>query len=271
MTPEILKKKPKRHFGGWISLNSTAHTRLNESSTLILFLTYHDRQMEFERWKFLLDVAIGKVDRMSSNTDQPFLKHQRDFLLSAKQLMEEFCRNINYNDPKLPSVSLKDHATELMVGVMKNCEKDLSAMAPKSSDSIHMDSSDSDSEIMDPEFHYRKVIDDYLKPSDGKMGHFQKKVSRKLDEHQIHPLSLQLSQYSKIYRELANEYCQKLATGNVHTYPLNKARYVFCLSSGKILRIGNSSSVIERDFSDSIRSIAGRRVKLRKNLINDLD
>ena len=273
MTDEIRKKKPRRHFGGWISLKSTVchNTRVSESTTLILFLIHRDRRMEFSRWKFLLDMAINKVDQMALNTDQPFLNHKRNFLLSAKQLMEEFCSNINYCDPTLPTVSLRDHAKELMVGVMHKREKDLSTMAPKSSDSLTM-SSDSEDESIDPGFHFREVIEDYIKDSStGKKGRFQKKLSEKLTEKQIHPLSMELTPYSAVYRELEKEYCSKLATGNVHTYPMNKARYVFCLAAKYLLQIANSSSVIERAFADSLRSIAGRRNKLRKNLIYDLE
>lgn len=256
MTDVWKTKKPRRHFGGWISLKSTAHTRVTESSALILFLIHRDRQMEFNRWKFMLDKAIEKVDQMAKDTDQPFLIHKRNFILSAKQLMEQFRTNINYNNPNLPVVSFVTHTKELMVNVMKNCEKEL---APKSSDSIAM-SSDSESESVDPEFHYREVIEDYVKSSSiGSKGRFQKQLSKKLTDRQIHPLTLNLIPYSTVYRELETEFSSKIVSGSVHTYPMNKARHVFCLSAQKLLRIGNSSSVIERAFSDSLRSVAGRR------------
>lgn len=47
-----------------------------------------------------------------------------------------------------------------------------------------------------------------------------------------------------------------------------RARALFCDSAGDSLRTSNSSSLLERSFSDALRSVADKRVKLRNVLEN---
>lgn len=257
-------KNSRQHSGDWSSLKSTAHTRVNDSSVLILFVIHRDRMMQFKRWTYQIDVAINKIDNMAVNTDQQFLIDKRNFLESIKALMESYCSNINHNNLNLPSVSLLDHAQQLMLKIIKKTDAEMSKKSSKSGEPAL--SSDSENECLDSEFNFREVLRDYIS-NDSVEGRFLKKLKKKLTDHHIHPLSLDLVPYSDVYRELANEFCSKLINGSAQTYLLNKARYYLCLCAEMILRIGNSSSVLERAFSDSLICVGGRRVRLRKDLI----
>ena len=201
---------------------------------------------------------------MAVNTDQQFLIDKRNFLESIKALMESYCSNINHNNLNLPSVSLLDHAQQLMLKIIKKTDAEMSKKSSKSGEPAL--SSDSENECLDSEFNFREVLRDYIS-NDSVEGRFLKKLKKKLTDHHIHPLSLDLVPYSDVYRELANEFCSKLINGSAQTYLLNKARYYLCLCAEMILRIGNSSSVLERAFSDSLICVGGRRVRLRKDLI----
>ena len=63
-------KDPRKHFGNWWSTKSKVHSRVSDNAILILFLIYHDRQMIFKRWIFLIEVAINKVEALLVQTNQ---------------------------------------------------------------------------------------------------------------------------------------------------------------------------------------------------------
>ena len=129
-------------------------------------------------------------------------------------------------------------------------------------------SSDSENEGDDQKRVFTEVIEDYSKfTTPEQMPRFQRKIVKDMRSHEIDPTSLNLLEYSELYRNMASEYQHKFTSGNISSYSQNRARYIFCLCAEKVMRIGNSSSVIERAFSDALRSIDGRR---GGNLRNDL-
>ena len=106
-TADISTKDPKHHLGDWFSIKSPVHSRVKDSAILILFLIFHDRGMIFKRWTFMLDVAIQKVEKQLLQTDKSFITDKKMLLMSMKQIMLDFCRNINVNDPKKRPISLR--------------------------------------------------------------------------------------------------------------------------------------------------------------------
>ena len=55
----------------------------------------------------MLDVAIQKVEKQLLQTDKSFITDKKMLLLSMKQIMLDFCRNINVNDAKKRPISLR--------------------------------------------------------------------------------------------------------------------------------------------------------------------
>lgn len=152
-----------------------------------------------------------------------------------------------------------------MLKVIKKTEQSMTRK-PSSESTV---SSDSESESGDSNHYLTDIIRDYSSESENLIGRFQKRVSKQLKDSGVHPLSMNLVEYSTMYRQLAQEYLEKFTTGSASTFAINRMRYLFCVGAQHSMRIGNSSSVLERSFSDSVRSSAGRRVRTRNNLIND--
>ena len=105
--PTAEMKDPRKHFGDWWSTKSKVHSRISDSAILILFLIYHDRQMVFKRWIFMLDVAINKCEAQLLQTDKQFITDKRNLLQSIKKIMSDFCENIHFNDNDKSPVSLR--------------------------------------------------------------------------------------------------------------------------------------------------------------------
>lgn len=158
-----------------------------------------------------------------------------------------------------------------MLRFMLKTEKDVTKQPRKSTAQTPCSfSSDSENENEDQiKTDFQQVIDEYSKITQPEqMPKFQKKIVKDMRTYNIDSTSLNMLEYGKLYQNMASEYQQKFTSGNVGSFAQNRARYFFSLCSEKVMRIGNSSSVIERAFSDALRSIDGRRGgKLRKDLI----
>ena len=187
-------------------------------------------------------------------------------LLSIRKIMVDFCANIHFNNINKQPISLLNYAKNLMITHMKKAEREMIKKSEQSSESTI--SSDSETENVDNFSQFSDVVEDYAHdcPAD-QMGRYQKKLFNQLKKSGVHRLSLNLLDYSTTFRLLAKEYRDKISNGNVNTFAVNRARFIFSDSAQHILRIGNSSSLLERSFSDSIRSLSSRRHKLRNNLI----
>ena len=156
-----------------------------------------------------------------------------------------------------------------MIKFMKKAEQEMTKKAEQKSSESTM-SSDSENESVDNSSHFRAVVADYVNDCPvEQMGRFQKKIYKQMKETGTHRLSLNLLDHSTNYRLIAKEYRDKISNGSAGTFAINKARFIFVTCAQHMLRIGNSSSVLERAFSDSIRSLSCRRHKLRNNLITD--
>lgn len=124
--------------------------------------------------------------------------------------------------------------------------------------------SDSEAEVSDESMYFSTVIDDYCDPAS--TGRFQRKLVTKYLDEISSPDSLNLLEWSKMYIKMEDEYDDLLKKSKSASYAINKAKYIFATVAQLFLRIGNSSSVLERAFADAVRSIANRRVQLRNDI-----
>ena len=70
--------------------------------------------------------------------------------------------------------------------------------------------------------------------------------------------------YAELYSKMEEIYFTKSGqSDNAKKMEQYKARALFCRVAYTSLRNSNSSSVLERSFSDCLRSLADKRVKLR--------
>ena len=145
---------------------------------------------------------------------------------------------------------------------MNQAEAELFSKSQARNDGVAL-SSDSETDQEDESRYFQEVIDDYTDPEP--TGRFQKKLMPKLDS--ISSIgSLDLLEWSKLYISIETEYYGRLNTSKANQFATNKARYIFATCAQLSLRIGNSSSVLERAFGDAVRSIANRRVQLRNDI-----
>lgn len=147
---------------------------------------------------------------------------------------------------------------------MLQAEAELFAKPQARNDAAALSSDESETDQEDETKHFQEVIDDYADPEPA--GGFQKKVLAKLDTYISSRDSLDLLEWSKLYINIENEYFGRLNTSKSNRFAIIKARYIYCICSQLALRIGNSSSVLERSFGDAVRSIANRRVQLRNDI-----
>ena len=151
---------------------------------------------------------------------------------------------------------------QLMFKSMIQAEKELFAKAQAQGGSL---SSDSEADDQDDETKYfQEVIDDYADTSSA--GRFQKRIVSRLDNFISSSDSLHLMEWSKLFISVESYFFERLSCSKTTKYALVKASYLFGTGGQLALRIGNSSSVLERSFGDAVRSVANRRVQLRNDI-----
>ena len=109
---------------------------------------------------------------------------------------------------------------------------------------------------------FESVINDYLGETDqkGKIGSLHKSILEYSTRHHKN----EMKQKALMYLKLEKAYMQKVdETKHEGKKTLYKARALLCHIASQILRSSNSSSIIERCFSDSLRSVSDKRVQLR--------
>ena len=118
---------------------------------------------------------------------------------------------------------------------------------------------------------YKKVIDDYADTDDDNVGWFRKAILDEMRKIELfNSWTLALLEHAKLYRNLEQKYHSAIKRNtNIHT---NRARYLFCAVAICLLRMGNSSAILERIFGDSLRSVCNRRTCIRKdNILEKVD
>ena len=139
---------------------------------------------------------------------------------------------------------------------------------PKASESDGSDS-ESDQEGTDARVFYNQVIDDYISTDNANVGRFQKIFTEEMERLDIDEWTLQLMEHAKLYRTLETK-CYQLFAGGKNVQQ-NRARYLFCCAAQIILRMGNSSAILERIFGDTLRSAGQKRTSIRKDSILKVD
>jgi len=222
--------------------------------------------MDFAKFVKIIDRAIEKINQHLPNLNPNAAKHlsdKKDLLQSILSIMKSLSENYNYNSPNEPKVTMLEHVRRLVIKLMKNrLEKNhvgRSQSSDESESSQFSEQEDNYDEIM-------KVIHDYEStdiqncPSGGISKSLNKKLNGRTD--------LDIQNYARIYREISDD-CKRKLDGqtSIRKMVTYTTRQLFCEVADTCLRSASSTSHLERMFGDCVRSIEGRRHKLRKVLI----
>ena len=172
--------------------------------------------------------------------------------------------------PDAESVSVLDHVKDMVVQLMIAESDSINPPIKKSTDKDFIVSSESESETSRTNQLrgyarvklFEDVIDDYL----GKRkGPIHKTIRKVLDGKEEETT---MEDYARLFLEFDLEYTKRIkeSTSGKKTNEYI-ARAAFAKVGHMTLRNGNSSSILERSFGDVMRSVADRRVALRKIFI----
>lgn len=172
--------------------------------------------------------------------------------------------------PDAESVSVLDHVKDMVVQLMIAESDSINPPIKKSTDKDFIVSSESESETSRTNQLrgyarvklFEDVIDDYL----GKRkGPIHKTIRKVLDGKEEETT---MEDYARLFLEFDLEYTKRIKEASsgkkINEYI---ARAAFAKVGHMTLRNGNSSSILERSFGDVMRSVADRRVALRKIFI----
>ena len=124
---------------------------------------------------------------------------------------------------------------------------------------IHSSESESESSTMsDFQPHFDSVLDDYLGVKSGTL--FKNIEKARQENTEANPMKF----FAYLYRSYEKEYevkSKKIELGSKAQEYLARAQ--FCNLGHMILRNSNSSAILERSFSNSLRCLTDNRYKLR--------
>ena len=153
------------------------------------------------------------------------------------------------------SISLCDYAKQKVVNLMHSIDQDSKSGKNECRDILG--SSDTDTEVSNRESQsviFRKVVDDYTDSNSP----FAKTFFKSKNEYETEPN--RYKRYAMLYRLYADGYTRRALKSDSKSKEREyKARVLFCRVAEMALRNGNSSSILERSFSDAIRSCSDKK------------
>ena len=200
--------------------------------------------------------------------EHPGLTHiqdRKDLLLTARQILTDYAANRNMYKEGQPAESLRDGCRKMVLNLLidhrekeKKKAKDslMKQTVVYSSESESENSTSSDFQCL-----FESVLDDYLGVKSG--GNLFKNLERKT-RNRGNSEENQMKFYSYVYRAFELEYLAKskrVEIGSKSQDYLSKAQ--FCNLAVLILENSNSSAILERAFSSSMRCITQNRYQLR--------
>ena len=175
-----------------------------------------------------------------------------------KQIFYKFAKNIHVYDDR-QSISLLDHVKKMVVKLMVASDDNFHTESMNKERRLIV-SSESEAEASRANEKYalfERVVDEYCSVN-GTLSRSCVKAMDAIDDEN------QYRRFAKIYREMEKIFLAKSARAETSKKREESyARAMFCKCAHMTLRNGNSSSILERSFSDSLRSCSDRKVKKR--------
>lgn len=182
--------------------------------------------------------------------------------ISLKQIFYNFANDKNYyNEKESEKISLKKYVQNKVIKLMESVDDSQDSQKEKEKNK-YMISSESENERNenDPRAFFKKIVEDYDECNSSFSKSIRKAMVSFQDENQYR-------RFAMIYREFEMGYLKKAAKERSVTKELEyKARAMFARVGHMSLRNLNSSSVLERSFSECIRCCSERKLQKRNVL-----
>ena len=183
---------------------------------------------------------------------------------SIKQIYHDFAKNINCYDAKRTPISLKNYVQNKIIKLMIAAD-DTEKKPEKEKESRFMvssESADSQNSFMDhPESEqvamFKKILADYANYNSSFSKSIRKAMLEMREENQYRKFALIFREFEIGYLKMSNRATLKTKREEYHR------RAMFCRVGLMSLLNGNSTSVLERSFSDCVRSCSDRKVTKR--------
>ena len=222
----------------------------------------------------MLSKKTQKDGILAIHPDSVPIQDRRKLLFSMKEILENLAADRYVYESETKRQSVLDHVKELVIQLMISSDDYMKAKTKVSNSNNLIVSSESETEVgptsdlQDRKNLFRSVIDDYLgeKPST-----FHKSMLKGLGgtNPETNPeTNPDMEKFARLYLTFDQEFAKraKIATDPKKAAEA-RARSTFSRVAHITMRNANSSSILERSFSDCMRSVADRRVVLREIFI----
>ena len=177
-----------------------------------------------------------------------------------------FAENKNiYKPDKKEQVSILDHVRKMVVKLMTVSDNYDEKKSKKSAMLVSSSESETESTRIrsdERESIYNAVLDDYLGIRPGSLN---KSIKKALEGKK----DVTMYELATLYLDLEHDYAKRANCVDISRKKWEyEAKAAFCRVGHMSMRNCNSSSILERAFSDSMRSVAGRRASLREVFIS---
>ena len=177
-----------------------------------------------------------------------------------KQIFTKFADNFyQYDEKQNQSISLLEHVKKMVLDLMVASDDNF-YKETNEKESRFIVSSESEADVTRTSEKYdlfKRIVDEYCSEN-GTLSRSCKKTKDAIEDVN------EYRRYAKIYRKLETLFLER-SERSESSKKRNEsyARAMFCRVAQMTLRNGNSSSILERSFSDSLRSCSDRKVKKR--------